>query len=73
MLLVIPLFMVSCFSITEEYSFNNDGSGKASYKIDLTEIMSMWKMMASSDSTGSTLKSIDSTFNNKELLEELAE
>lgn len=71
LLLVIPLFMVSCFSITEEYSFNNDGSGKASYKIDLTEIMSMWKMMASSDSTGSTLKSIDSTFNNKELLEEL--
>ena len=63
--LVIASVCISCV-IKEEYTFNEDGSGKYALEFDMTEFMSMQEEI---DSTA-TEKSIDTIINFATLLEE---
>lgn len=68
-----PLVLVSCFNITEEYHFNNDGSGTAKFQIDMSQVISLMQTFIESDSTGNSQKSMDSLFSNEETINALHE
>ncbi|MBJ2173209.1 hypothetical protein JBL43_03115 [Aureibaculum sp. A20] len=64
----LMLLLTSC-AFTEEMHINNDGSGSYNFKIDMSEMMQEMKDMGTKDSS-SVSKSIDTTFNFKDILEE---
>jgi hypothetical protein len=72
LLVLLPFVLNSCFEVSEEYYFENDGSGKATFTIDMSQSLGMLKLIQSMDSTGVSLKT-DSLFENKEVLESLAQ
>ena len=63
------LFLLTSCAFTEEIHINNDGSGTYNFKIDMSEMMQEMQDMGTKDSTAAS-KSIDTTFNFKDILEE---
>ena len=63
------LFLLTSCAFTEEIHINNDGSGTYNFKIDMSEMMQEMQDMGTKDSTAAS-KSIDTTFNFKDILDE---
>ena len=72
LLVLLPFMLNSCFEVSEEYYFENDGSGTATFTIDLSQSMAMLNLMKSMDTTGST-NQVDSLFENQDALESLSQ
>lgn len=52
-LALVVMLSSSCFDVVEEYFFNKDGSGTASFQVDMSQMMSMMEMFgAMADSSG---------------------
>lgn len=62
LLLLIGISTSSCFDILEEYEFNADGSGRARYTVDVSQMMDLMSSLSEMDSTGEGMKSIDDMF-----------
>lgn len=71
LLVLLPFMLSSCFEVSEEYYFENDGSGNATFTIDLSQSIGMLKLMQGMDSSGGT-NQVDSLFENKAVLETLS-
>jgi hypothetical protein len=71
LLVLLPFMLNSCFEVSEEYYFENDGSGTAYFTVDLSQSLGMLKLIQSMDTTGVSMKT-DSLFENKEVLETLS-
>lgn len=71
LLVLLPFVLNSCFEVSEEYYFENDGSGKATFTIDLSESIGMLKLMQGMDTSGSN-NQVDSLFENKAVIETLS-
>jgi hypothetical protein len=72
LLVLLPFVLNSCFEVSEEYYFENDGSGTATFTIDLSQSMAMISLMKSMDTTGSS-NQVDSLFENQDALESLSQ
>lgn len=72
-LLTIVLGTSSCFDILEEYTFNADGSGKATMVVDVAKMVDMMSAFGSAmDSTGTgDSKSMDEMFDENATFETL--
>jgi hypothetical protein len=62
LLVLIGISTSSCFDILEEYEFNADGSGRARYTIDVSQMMDLMSSLSEMDSTGEGSKSMDDMF-----------
>lgn len=62
MLIFIGISASSCFDILEEYTFNADGSGKARFTIDVSQMMDLMASFSEMDSTGEASQSMEEMF-----------
>ena len=72
MLLFVALGSSSCFDILEEYYFNKDGSGTATYTVDVKQMVSMLESFGEGlDSLGNTGESVDEMFEDTKAVTQL--
>lgn len=67
----IVFVFTSCMDITEEFTFNKDGSGMAVYTVDMSKMINMIKAMSKGDTSNPYQKSLDSMFDNLEQMKQL--
>lgn len=65
------LLSTSCLDITEEYYIRKDGSGTASLKMDMSQMLSLLESFGGMDSTGESMKDVDEMFTDNKSVEEL--
>jgi hypothetical protein len=74
--LFIPALLLvssSCLDITEEYFIRKDGSGKATLKIDMSQMLTLLESFGGMDSTGESMKEMDDMFQDNASIDKLKE